>query len=128
MTGLTTLAWCIGGEDGKVVVFDLATGQQASSFQAAPDTVNGLMFHPSLPLAASASGAVPLAPTLYDFSPSDQPRCKYLAQQHTPCPVSNPFCTSATAHATAHATFILALLITMPMDFHVSCLGLLLLK
>ena len=45
-----------GGQDGKVRVFDLTTGEPAASFQAASDTVNGLMFHPCLPLLATASG------------------------------------------------------------------------
>lgn len=45
-----------GGVDGNVLTFDLATGEQMSSFQAASDTVNGLQFHPYLPLAAAASG------------------------------------------------------------------------
>ena len=38
-------AHCAGGQDGKVRVFDLTTGQQASEFQAAADTVNGLSCH-----------------------------------------------------------------------------------
>ena len=45
-----------GGVDGQVASFDLTTGEQVSSFQAATDTVNGLQFHPYLPLAATASG------------------------------------------------------------------------
>ena len=47
---------CSGGVDGNVRTFDLATGEQISSFQAASDTVNGFQFHPYLPLAAAASG------------------------------------------------------------------------
>lgn len=42
--------------DGKVANFDLASGEQVSSFQAAGDTVNGFQFHPYLPLSATASG------------------------------------------------------------------------
>lgn len=45
-----------GGVDGKVLSFDLTTGEQVSDFQAATDTVNGFQFHPFLPLAATASG------------------------------------------------------------------------
>ncbi|CAL9079622.1 unnamed protein product [Musa textilis] len=45
-----------GGEDGLVHIYDLQTGEWATSFQAASDTVNGFSFHPSLPLAASSSG------------------------------------------------------------------------
>ncbi len=50
------LSTCTGGEDGKVISFDLTTGEQVSSFHAATDTVNGFHFHPYLPLAATASG------------------------------------------------------------------------
>ncbi|KAG8376846.1 hypothetical protein BUALT_Bualt09G0106300 [Buddleja alternifolia] len=45
-----------GGQDGLVHIYDLQTGQWISSFQAALDTVNGLAFHPFLPMAASSSG------------------------------------------------------------------------
>ncbi|WOK99193.1 hypothetical protein Cni_G07905 [Canna indica] len=45
-----------GGEDGLVHIYDLQSGEWASSFQAASDTVNGFSFHPYLPLAASSSG------------------------------------------------------------------------
>ncbi|KAH7857946.1 hypothetical protein Vadar_018194 [Vaccinium darrowii] len=45
-----------GGQDGLVHIYNLQTGQWASSFQAALDTVNGFSFHPFLPLAASSSG------------------------------------------------------------------------
>jgi WD40 repeat protein len=45
-----------GGEDGKVRVFDLATGELKTSFWAAPDAMNGFGFHPMLPLVATASG------------------------------------------------------------------------
>ena len=48
-----------GGVDGQVASFDLTTGEQVSSFRAATDTVNGLQFHPYLPLAATASGRPP---------------------------------------------------------------------
>ena len=44
--------------DGKVLSFDLTTGEQVSDFQAATDTVNGFQFHPFLPLAATASGTI----------------------------------------------------------------------
>eukprot|EP00898_Chlorokybus_atmophyticus_P003145 jgi/Chlat1/3831/Chrsp26S03979 len=47
---------CTGGEDGKVRMFDLQTGELASSFTAAEDTVNGFAFHSGLPLAATSSG------------------------------------------------------------------------
>ena len=40
-------------------VFDLAMGEEVATFAAAGDTVNGLHFHPCLPLAATASGANP---------------------------------------------------------------------
>ena len=36
--------------------YDLTSGEQVSSFQAASDTVNGFQFHPYLPLSATASG------------------------------------------------------------------------
>ncbi|CAD7695840.1 unnamed protein product [Ostreobium quekettii] len=45
-----------GGQDGRVLVFDLTTGTLVHEFEAAADTVNGFMFHPSLPMAATASG------------------------------------------------------------------------
>ncbi|KAG9454328.1 hypothetical protein H6P81_007232 [Aristolochia fimbriata] len=45
-----------GGQDGKVHIYDLQTGQWVSSFQAACDTVNSFCFHPHRPLAATASG------------------------------------------------------------------------
>ena len=45
-----------GSQDGKVQVFDLTDGQPVLSWQAAADTVNGVGFHPYLPLAVSASG------------------------------------------------------------------------
>ena len=45
-----------GGSDGKVVSFDLTTGEPVSTFLAATDTLNGFQFHPYLPLAATASG------------------------------------------------------------------------
>ncbi|XP_044462010.1 telomerase Cajal body protein 1 [Mangifera indica] len=45
-----------GGQDGLVHIYDLQTGQWASGFQAAADTVNGFSFHPFLPMAASSSG------------------------------------------------------------------------
>ena len=45
-----------GGSNGKVVNFDLTSGEQVSRFQAALDTVNGFQFHPFLPLSATASG------------------------------------------------------------------------
>ncbi|BBN02469.1 telomerase Cajal body protein 1 [Marchantia polymorpha subsp. ruderalis] len=45
-----------GGQDGLVHFYDLQTGDWVNSFQAALDTVNSFCFHPSLPLAASASG------------------------------------------------------------------------
>ncbi|CAM6118527.1 unnamed protein product [Calypogeia fissa] len=45
-----------GGQDGLVHIYDLQTGAWVNSFQAALDTVNSFGFHPSLPLAASASG------------------------------------------------------------------------
>ncbi|KAF3326245.1 putative guanine nucleotide-binding protein [Carex littledalei] len=45
-----------GGQDGLVHIYDLLTGQWVSGVQAAADTVNGLSFHPYLPLAASSSG------------------------------------------------------------------------
>ncbi|KAI4312109.1 hypothetical protein MLD38_036961 [Melastoma candidum] len=45
-----------GGQDGLVHVYDVQTGQWVSGFQAASDTVNGLSFHPFLPMATSSSG------------------------------------------------------------------------
>ncbi|XP_068639454.1 uncharacterized protein [Aristolochia californica] len=45
-----------GGQDGKVHIYDLQTGQWVSSFQAAFDSVNSFCFHPHRPLAATASG------------------------------------------------------------------------
>ena len=47
-----------GGEDGVVRIFDLRDGGEVGNFRAADDTVNGIEFHPYLPFAASASGAV----------------------------------------------------------------------
>ena len=37
-------------------MYDLADGSLVTSFKAAADTVNGLQFHPFMPLAATASG------------------------------------------------------------------------
>ncbi|KAL3696347.1 hypothetical protein R1sor_010423 [Riccia sorocarpa] len=45
-----------GGQDGIVHIYDLQSGLWVNSFQAAIDTVNSFCFHPSFPLAASASG------------------------------------------------------------------------
>ncbi|PRW60676.1 telomerase Cajal body 1 [Chlorella sorokiniana] len=45
-----------GGEDGVVRLFDLRDGSEAGQFPAAQDTVNGVAFHPFLPLLATASG------------------------------------------------------------------------
>ncbi|KAL6528975.1 hypothetical protein OROMI_028861 [Orobanche minor] len=45
-----------GGQDGLVHIYDLQTGEWVSSFQAALDTVNGVSFHPFLPMAATSSG------------------------------------------------------------------------
>ena len=45
-----------GGEGGTLQIFDLRTGQLVSEFDCADDTVNGVMFHPFLPLGATASG------------------------------------------------------------------------
>ncbi|GLJ48722.1 hypothetical protein SUGI_1027490 [Cryptomeria japonica] len=45
-----------GGQDGRVNVYDLQTGEWVTNFQASFDTVNGFCFHPSLPLAVSSSG------------------------------------------------------------------------
>uniref|UniRef100_A0A803LPM0 Telomerase Cajal body protein 1 n=1 Tax=Chenopodium quinoa TaxID=63459 RepID=A0A803LPM0_CHEQI len=45
-----------GGQDGLVHIYDLQTGQWASSFAAASDTVNGFSFHPFLPMAVTSSG------------------------------------------------------------------------
>ena len=52
-------ACCAGGEDGVVRVFDLRDGSLAASLSAAQDTVNGVAFHPVLPMLATASGAPP---------------------------------------------------------------------
>ncbi|KAK9906702.1 hypothetical protein WJX75_006470 [Coccomyxa subellipsoidea] len=54
-----------GGTDGKVLVFDLRTGEPVASHTASADTLNGFQFHPFLPLAATASGhrRFPLEPT-----------------------------------------------------------------
>lgn len=54
-----------GGEDGAVRVFNLRDGSLAHQFVAAADTVNGVAFHPFLPLLATASGQrrYPLAPS-----------------------------------------------------------------
>lgn len=49
--------WGAGGTDGKLLVFDLRTGEPVASHNAAADTLNGVQFHPFLPLAATASGA-----------------------------------------------------------------------
>lgn len=46
-----------GGTDGKVLVFDLRTGEPVASHTASADTLNGFQFHSFLPLAATASGA-----------------------------------------------------------------------
>jgi hypothetical protein len=63
-----------GGTDGKVQVFDLRTGEPVASHTVAADTVNGFHFHPFLPLAAIASGAVlPISATnLMHSSPTQQ--------------------------------------------------------
>ncbi|KAK9818157.1 hypothetical protein WJX72_007963 [[Myrmecia] bisecta] len=45
-----------GGQDGMVRMFDLRTGEAAGDYVAAADTVNGVQFHPFLPLLATASG------------------------------------------------------------------------
>ncbi|CAA0835982.1 Transducin/WD40 repeat-like superfamily protein [Striga hermonthica] len=45
-----------GGQDGLVHIYDLQTGEWVSSFQAASDTINGVSFHPLLPMAATSSG------------------------------------------------------------------------
>jgi len=45
-----------GGQDGYVHVYDLQTGDWATSFQAAADTVNGFGFHPTAPLGVTCSG------------------------------------------------------------------------
>ncbi len=49
-----------GGTDGQMLTFDLQTGEAVGSQVMAADTVNGLQFHPFLPLVATASGALPL--------------------------------------------------------------------
>ncbi|EFJ26631.1 hypothetical protein SELMODRAFT_172852 [Selaginella moellendorffii] len=46
-----------GGEDGDIRFYDLRTGEFTASIHAASDTINGFSFHPTLPLAASTSGA-----------------------------------------------------------------------
>ena len=51
-----SLTMCAGGSKGRIQIFDLQEGQEVASYQAAADTVNGLQFHPFLPLAATASG------------------------------------------------------------------------
>ena len=45
-----------GGTDGKMCVYDLQTGEAIASHSVAADTVNGLQFHPFLPVMATASG------------------------------------------------------------------------
>lgn len=45
-----------GGTDGKVRVFDLASGSERTQFSASHDTVNGCQYHPFLPVLATASG------------------------------------------------------------------------
>mmetsp|Transcript_1794 Transcript_1794/g.5233 ORF Transcript_1794/g.5233 Transcript_1794/m.5233 type:complete len:413 (-) Transcript_1794:499-1737(-) len=63
-----------GGEDGQVRTFDLQTGELRSAFAVASDTVNGLQFHPTLPLAATASGQrrYPLSPSTDSDSDSEE--------------------------------------------------------
>lgn len=51
------MARVAGGEDGCVRVFDLSDGAPVCEFAVAEDTVNGVHFHPVLPLLATASGA-----------------------------------------------------------------------
>jgi hypothetical protein len=48
---------CAGGTDGAMRVFDLREGAAVASFQLAGDSLNGVQFHPFLPLLATASGA-----------------------------------------------------------------------
>ena len=58
------LSWwlCLkGGQDGKVRIYNLAAGEQVYEYAAADDTVNGVQFHPFLPLVATASGKTPFA-------------------------------------------------------------------
>ncbi|OMO76544.1 hypothetical protein CCACVL1_15573 [Corchorus capsularis] len=45
-----------GGQDGLIHIYDLQTGQWVYNFQAAADTVNGISFHPFLPMATTSSG------------------------------------------------------------------------
>ena len=52
------LAMHTGGQDGEARVFDLKTGECVAAFAASDDTVNGIEFHPFLPLAATASGVL----------------------------------------------------------------------
>ena len=47
---------CAGGTDGAMAVFDLQSGERVASFALAGDTLNGVQFHPFLPLVATASG------------------------------------------------------------------------
>eukprot|EP00850_Spirogloea_muscicola_P014046 SM000098S25126 [mRNA] locus=s98:339039:343820:- [translate_table: standard] len=61
-----------GGQHGEVRIFDLFTGEQVSSFHAAPDTVNGCSFHPWLPLAATSSGQRQYNLTLPQESDSEE--------------------------------------------------------
>eukprot|EP00850_Spirogloea_muscicola_P016223 SM000130S27110 [mRNA] locus=s130:186264:190849:- [translate_table: standard] len=61
-----------GGQHGEVRIFDLSTGEQVSSFHAAPDTVNGCSFHPWLPLAATSSGQRQYNLTLPQESDSEE--------------------------------------------------------
>eukprot|EP00850_Spirogloea_muscicola_P007429 SM000037S13564 [mRNA] locus=s37:654336:658774:- [translate_table: standard] len=61
-----------GGQHGEVRIFDLSTGEQVSSFHAAPDTVNGCSFHPWLPLAATSSGQRQYNLTLPQDSDSEE--------------------------------------------------------
>ncbi|EFJ29112.1 hypothetical protein SELMODRAFT_33764, partial [Selaginella moellendorffii] len=46
-----------GEQDGDIRFYDLRTGEFTASIHAASDTINGFSFHPTLPLAASTSGA-----------------------------------------------------------------------
>ena len=45
-----------GGTDGAMSVFDLREGARVASYYLAGDTLNGVHFHPFLPLLATASG------------------------------------------------------------------------
>ncbi|GMH37475.1 hypothetical protein BSKO_05348 [Bryopsis sp. KO-2023] len=45
-----------GGEQGRLDVFDLTTGEKLSGDVIGEDAVNGVMFHPFAPLMATASG------------------------------------------------------------------------